>query len=307
MNGMARIVVFLAIANNYAVKARLVDTRLVELEELCLGRIARVLEEYTDHIRRLLTNVREVMYVIFPEGMRFAEQATSSELRSQGKSQGSAPTSGIPSKRQDSLPGPPKKKKGKQAERNRETRPTDEETESNAAVKPHGKVRVKRRFIGGSPSKAAYPPETFSSVNPSDQQEVRSSTQNALVSTSTSAMVEVVPDHRKPQTPSPDREDEAEPLIPEPVYASLPEELIPMEEEPAPQPEQAAMTFQLNIRRTSRIQGTKETGLVPSPRLTTKAAPRLSSSIRKPMVEDPSEYLEEAAPTELVILDEEIE
>lgn len=62
---MSRIAAFSEIAADNVMKARLVDARILELGELRSARIARVLEEYAGHIRLLLADVREVMYVLF--------------------------------------------------------------------------------------------------------------------------------------------------------------------------------------------------------------------------------------------------
>lgn len=98
--------------------------------------------------------------------MRTADQATSSRLKAQGKGQSSAPVLKINLERRESLPGPPKQpkqKKGKDAERSRE-RPTDEETESDTAVKPAVRTRVQRKFTGVSPTMTQYSPAPFSSA-----------------------------------------------------------------------------------------------------------------------------------------------
>lgn len=168
------------VSAEHAVKARLVNDRLLAEPELRSNRVVKVVQAYTQEVRVLMAEIRDIGHFLFSEGMNFTELPTSSGLRELGGPQGSAHRPEGPSakSRPSAPPGEGPSRAGKEPEqvRRRESRQGDGELDSDAGVEPTPPPKssgVKRKFTG-SPGKVntSTPIGGFTPNYPGDRAEV---------------------------------------------------------------------------------------------------------------------------------------
>lgn len=84
LDELTRIMHWIGVTADYAVKARLVDDGLLEEPELRSNQVGKVLQAYTQEVPVIMTEICDIKHFMFPEGMNFAELSTLSGLRELG-------------------------------------------------------------------------------------------------------------------------------------------------------------------------------------------------------------------------------